>query len=137
MQTDVELITAVLMLKFELGNYHQIFEQIGGSPALWWKVGERGVNSPKARQLLGFDPLMIKVKPCRCGGVHKLKNCPHDRKRTKQYRRAASFESQKRMELFDEMLEYYNSTLTDWMNSSLDYYLDKHRHKNPTLKDSN
>lgn len=68
-----------LELKKELGSYLAISGIIGGSPALWWKVGEHGRYSPMARRLLGMPPLKTQTKPCPdCGQVHKLKHCNSD-----------------------------------------------------------
>lgn len=130
---DIRLQKRAYEIVIEFGSIADAAKQLKVNRGIIHRV-MNGHDSPMLREKLGVELLEVSVRPCSCGEVHTLKNCPHAKKKRKQFRRAASFESEERLELFDEMLLYYQSTLTDWMNSSLDYYLDKHRHKNQNAK---
>jgi len=76
MKRDAELQRRATAQKNIYGDYQSMAGELGGSPALWWQICERGKSSPMGRRLLGLPALPVEVTPCRdCGEVHTLKHC--------------------------------------------------------------
>jgi hypothetical protein len=93
---DLELKNQVWELKRDLGSWAELSRQYGGSAALYWKIANGKIlESPTARALLGMEPRLVEVEPCRvCGGIHIKKTCSKKRKKRKrQYTVAFRFDN--------------------------------------------
>jgi hypothetical protein len=114
----------VMRVRAKSASWRATGEIIGISGALAWRVAHGKSDSAIARHFFNMPPKSIETTPCFvCGELHKLKTCPNKSDKGR-HRRAAEFSSLKRVQIFDAMLAARGTTLTEWMNSELDEYIN-------------
>jgi hypothetical protein len=118
------LKSKVVRLRDKCESWRETGEVIGISGALAWRVAHGKSDSAVARHYFNMPPKSIETAPCPvCGELHKFKTCPRKSDKNR-HRRAAEFASLKRVQMFDAMLAARGTTLTEWMNSELDEYIN-------------